>query len=98
MVDSKPKTNMADVDGSAYAEEKRAWKETATANGVVLKTVDLKDTEDMKELYEMLSVTGVGPKSRLRAFIENLQEKQQDGKLRCCFRTVEFKDESENRT
>ena len=36
-------------------------KETAAAKDVV-KTVDLTDKEDMKELYEMLSVTGVGPK------------------------------------
>ena len=84
VVDAKPKTNMADGDSTADAEEKRGWKETAAANRVVLKNVDLKDSTDMKELYEMLGVTGVGPKTRLRSYIESLQEKQQDGKLRCC--------------
>lgn len=93
MVDTKPKTNVADVDSTtdadadadtrdADADEKQAWKTTAAAKGVVLKGVDLKDSDDMKELYGMLNVTGVGPRSRLRALIKSLQE----GKLRCCFR------------
>ena len=67
---------MTDVDIDA---ERRAWQETAAANGVVLESVDLKDSDDMKELYGMLSVAGVGPKSRLRAFINESQQQQNGG-------------------
>ena len=62
---------MTDVDADA---EKRAWRGAAAANGVVIESVDLKDSEDMKELYGMLSVTGVAAKSRLRAFINESQQ------------------------
>jgi len=69
---------MTDVDIDIDAE-RRAWQETAVANGVVLESVDLKDSDDMKELYELLSVAGVGPKSRLRAFINESQQQQSGG-------------------
>eukprot|EP00522_Entomoneis_paludosa_P006546 CAMPEP_0172455972 /NCGR_PEP_ID=MMETSP1065-20121228/13450_1 /TAXON_ID=265537 /ORGANISM="Amphiprora paludosa, Strain CCMP125" /LENGTH=384 /DNA_ID=CAMNT_0013208543 /DNA_START=52 /DNA_END=1203 /DNA_ORIENTATION=+ len=67
---------MTDVDVDA---EKRAWREAAVANGVVLESVDLQDREDMKELYGMLRVAGVAAKSRLRAFIHERQQLQQQG-------------------
>ena len=33
--------------------EKQAWREIASANGVVIASVDLNDRDDMKELYEI---------------------------------------------
>ena len=55
--------------------EKRARKEKAAANGVVLRSMDLNDSNDMKELFGMLGVTGcVGPKFRLREFTRLLQQ------------------------
>ena len=69
---------MANVDTITDAE-KEAWQKTAAANGVVLGSVDLNDSDDMRELYGMLGVTGVAAKSRLRALIsEHQQRGQQD--------------------
>ena len=66
---------MANADTDA---EKEAWLKTAEVNGVVLGSVDLNDGDDMRELYEMLGVTGVAVKSRLRAFISEQQQLHQD--------------------
>lgn len=67
---------MADFETT---KEKQGWEEAAAENGVVLSSVDLNDTEDMKELYHILGVNGVAAKSRLRAHIKSLQGPQQLG-------------------
>ena len=57
--------------------ERLTWDEIATRNGIVLSGVDLNSGEDMQELYSMLGVRGVAATSRLRAYIRDLQQQQQ---------------------
>ena len=65
---SSPKSNTIDTTGN----EKLRWEEAATKHGIILKSVDLRDSEGMKELYELLGVKGVAEKSRLRSYMESL--------------------------
>ena len=70
---------------SLRQEEENGWEKAAAAanngGGIILQSVNLNSQTDMDEVYEALKVTGPGPKSRLRTYIQRLQTQQQQQRL-----------------
>ena len=62
-------------------EEENSWEAAAAAvddgAGLILQSVNLNSETEMNEVYEALGITKIGPKSRLRAYIQRLQAQTQ---------------------
>ena len=69
------------IEGEQRTEEESSWEEAAAAvddgAGLILQSVNLNSETEMNEVYEALGITKIGPKSRLRAYIQRLQAQTQ---------------------
>ena len=63
-------------------EEKHSWREAAAAaddgEGIEILGVNVNSESEMQEVYEALKITKIGPKSRLRAYMQRIQQQQRN--------------------
>ena len=57
----------------AQMEEEQGWLSSLTAAGYDLNGVDWRDSEEMRDIYKLLSVTAGGAKSRVKAMLRRYE-------------------------